>query len=161
MPGIESHISSIGQAIQLAIAPVFLLTAIAGILNALMGRLARAVDRRRAAEIELRTAEGEQRERLLMELALVSKRTVLVLWSIGMAVVSALLVCLLIFTAFLGAFLFVDLSRSVAVLFIGAVAFLTICMVVLLREVLVAAESVHHSVWPRPEERMNATAEPK
>lgn len=150
MPGIESHISSIGQAIQLAIAPVFLLTAIAGILNALMGRLARAVDRRRAAEALLETADGEQRQRLEVELALISKRTVLVLWSIGFAVLSALLVCLLIFTAFLGAFLYVDLSRSVAVLFIASVAFLTLCMLVLLREVIVAAESVSHSVWPRP-----------
>lgn len=152
MPGIESHISSIGQAIQLAIAPVFLLTALAGILNALMGRLARAVDRRRTVEALLEEAHGEQRGRLLAELGLLSRRTVLVLWSIGFAVLSSLLVCVLIFTAFLGAFLFVDLSRSVAVLFIASVAFLTLCMLVLLHEVLVAAQSVHHSVWPRPPE---------
>ena len=52
----------------------------------------------------------------------------LVLWSIGLAVLCALLVCLLIGTAFLGAFLFLDLSRTVAVLFIAAVASLTACL---------------------------------
>src|SRR2546428_606758 len=50
MPPAETHIVAITHAIQLAIAPVFLLTAIGTIINALTGRLARAVDRRRAVE---------------------------------------------------------------------------------------------------------------
>ena len=40
-------IGDVGHAIQLALAPVFLLTGIAGILNVMAGRLARIIDRGR------------------------------------------------------------------------------------------------------------------
>ena len=41
-------ITSVARAIQLALAPVFLLTGIAGLLNVMTNRLARIVDRARA-----------------------------------------------------------------------------------------------------------------
>jgi hypothetical protein len=150
MTGGETHLASITQAIQLAIAPVFLLTAVGTIINALMGRLARAVDRRRVIEDIIDTVEGKRRDNLLLEVELIARRTTLVMWSIGLAVFSALLVCLLIGTAFVGAFLLLDLSRTVALLFIAAVMALTICLLLFMREVFLAAMSVHHSVWPRP-----------
>jgi hypothetical protein len=163
MTGAESHLTSITQAIQLAIAPVFLLTAVGTIINALTGRLARAVDRRRAIEEIIDAAEGERRENLARELDIIARRTVLVLWSIGLAVFCALLVCLLIGTAFVGAFLLLDLSRTVALLFIASVAALTLCLLLFMREVFLAAVSVHHSVWPQPGgfDRSQATAKPK
>jgi len=159
----ESHLSSITQAIQLAIAPVFLLTAIAGLINALLGRLARAIDRRRAVEDLLRGTAEAEREVLLVETGILRQRTVYAMWAIGLCVLSALMVCLTIFAAFLGAFLLVDLSRTVAVLFIAAVASLTCAMLVFMREVVLAARSVHQSVWPAPDrvERSQATAAPK
>lgn len=49
MPAAES-INPLTEAIQLAIAPVFLLTGVAGMLNALGIRLARVIDRGRALE---------------------------------------------------------------------------------------------------------------
>jgi hypothetical protein len=150
MTGAESHLTSITQAIQLAIAPVFLLTAVGTIINALMGRLARAVDRRRVIEDILDATEGDRRANLLRELDLIARRTVLVLWSIGLAVFCALLVCLLIGTAFVGAFLLLDLSRTVALLFIVAVVALTGCLLLFMREVFLAALSVHQTVWPQP-----------
>ena len=163
MPGADTPLQGITQAIQLAIAPVFLFAAIGTIINALMGRLARAVDRRRIVEDLVDNAEGERLEKLRQELATLARRTVLTLWAIGLAVLSALLVCLLIFIAFLGAFLVVDLSRTVAILFIAAVICLTACMLLFMREVIVAATSVHHSVWLRPRRlaRRKATAAAK
>lgn len=163
LPPVESHLSSIAQAIQLAVAPVFLLTAIAGLVNALLGRLARAIDRRRVVEAQLAVADGDPHGLLAIEVDILARRTVQVLWSIGMSVLSALMVCLTIFAIFLGAFLFVDLSRTVAVLFIAAVVSLTLAMLIFMREVILAARSVHQSVWPRPErvERSQATAAPK
>jgi len=44
---VEAHISEITRVIQLAVAPVFLLTAVGTIIAALNVRLGRAVDRRR------------------------------------------------------------------------------------------------------------------
>ena len=148
--GAEPHIAGITHAIQLAIAPVFLLTAIGTIINALTGRLARAVDRRRVIEDTLEALEGEARDEKLAELSILARRIVLVLWSIGLAVLSALLVCLLIGTAFAAAFTSLDLSRPVALLFIASVVALTASLLLFMREVFLAALSVHHTVWPQP-----------
>jgi hypothetical protein len=161
----DAHISDITKVIQLAVAPVFLLTAVGTIINALTGRLARAIDRRRV--VEARAAEVEdadERRELLDEVALLAVRTSLVLWSIALAVLAAILVCLLIGTAFVGAFIALDLSRTVAVLFIGAVGSLTLCLIFFMREVFLAALSVRHAVRPwyqRPVLRSQATAKPK
>ena len=129
------------RAIQLAVAPVFLLTAIGTLINALMGRLGRAVDRRRKLEEQQTSLEGETREAVVRELAILEKRIRLVLWSMASAVLSALLVCMLIGTAFLGAFVSLDLSRPVAALFVLAIAVLTLCLLAFLREVFLAAVS--------------------
>ena len=141
MPVFESHVFDITRAIQLAVAPVFLLTAIGTLINALMGRLGRAVDRRRKLEEKLIAFEGETRGSIEGELAVLERRIRLVLWAMASAVLSGLLVCLLIGTAFLGAFVALDLSRPVAALFVLAIAILTLCLLVFLREVFVAAVS--------------------
>ena len=142
------QVGDLSKVIQLAIAPVFLLSAIGTIINALTGRLGRAVDRRRIVEERLLHEEGDARDDLLEETQLLATRTTLVLWAIALAVLSALLVCLLVGTAFMGAFVSLDLSRTVAVLFIGAVASLTLCLIFFMREVFLAALSVKHAVRP-------------
>lgn len=141
MPVLESHVFDITRAIQLAVAPVFLLTAIGTLINALMGRLGRAVDRRRKLEELLSAFEGETQASMERELGVLAHRIKLVLWGMAFAVLSALLVCVLIGTAFLGAFVALDLSRPVAVLFVMAIGALTLCLLAFLREVFLAAVS--------------------
>jgi len=138
MPVLESHVFDITRAIQLAVAPVFLLTAIGTLINALMGRLGRAVDRRRKLEELLSAFEGETRTSMDRELEVLARRIKLVLWAMAFAVFSALLVCVLIGTAFLGAFVSLDLSRPVAGLFVMAIMALTACLLAFLREVYLA-----------------------
>ena len=46
----ESSISDLAQVIQIVVAPVFMLTGIAGFLNVMSGRLGRIVDRARIIE---------------------------------------------------------------------------------------------------------------
>ena len=145
MPQLDSHIFDITRVIQLAVAPVFLLTAIGTLINALTGRLARAVDRRRMLEELLPAYEGEKLGEMTLELSYLARRIRLVLWSIASAVLSALLVCLLIGFAFVGAYVTVDLSRPVALLFIAAVVALTGCLLLFLREIFLAALTVHHA----------------
>jgi hypothetical protein len=72
----------------------------------------------------------------------------------ALAVFSALLVCLLIGAAFGAAFVSLDLSRFVAALFLAAVVALTGCLILFMREVFLAAWSVHPTVWPQPPERV-------
>jgi hypothetical protein len=143
--------NDITHVIQLAIAPVFLLTAIAGFINALLGRLARAIDRRRSLEELLPAYQGESQALADMgyELKLLARRIHLILWSIGLAVLSGLLTCLLIGFAFLGAYVATDLSRAVALLFIGAIIALTGCLLLFFREVMLAARAVQHNIRAR------------
>ena len=150
MPLLDSHVFDIARTIQLAVAPVFLLTAIGTIINALAGRLGRAVDRRRHLEELVTAAEGARRDDMLGELYILARRIYLVLWAMALSVLSALLVCLLIGTAFVGAFISLDLSRPVAALFVAAVAALTVGLVLFMREVFLAAFSVRHITHPQP-----------
>ena len=143
MPILESHIFDITRVIQLAVAPVFMLTAIGTIINALAGRLARAIDRRRVLDDLVLTQEGQSRDDMVSELQILAKRIKLILWAMALAVFSALLVCLLIGTAFVGAFISIDLSRPVALLFVGSVAALTVGLVLFMREVFLAAVTLH------------------
>lgn len=146
MPTFEPHVSDITRVIQLAIAPVFMLTAIASILNALLGRLGRAIDRRRKVEERVVGIGAEAHPDTVLELKLLGRRIMLVTWAIAFAVLSALLVCLLIGAAFVGAYVAMDLSRTVAILFIAAVVALTGCLLLFMREVFLAAISAHLSV---------------
>ena len=146
MPVAENHLFDITRVIQLAIAPVFMLTAVASIINALLGRLGRAVDRRRVVDGLLPSHEGDARTDLVDELKLLARRIALVLWAIAFAVMSALLVCLLIGAAFLGAYLSLDLSRTIAILFIASVFALTFCLLLFMREVFLAAMSGQYEV---------------
>jgi len=150
MPILDSHVFDITRTIQLAVAPVFLLTAIGTIINALAGRLSRAIDRRRVVEELVLSQEGTRRDESLEELYVLSRRIYLVLWAMALSVFSALLVCLLIGTAFVGAFIALDLSRPVAMLFVLAVLALTGGLVCFMREVFVAALSLRHVVRPQP-----------
>lgn len=148
MPLVEPHIFDITRVIQLAIAPVFMLTAIATIINVLSGRLARAVDRRRTLEEHLADYDEERTEHAVWELRMLQRRVVLILWAVALAVLSALLVCLLIGTAFAGAFVSLDLTRPVAILFIVAVLALTASLLLFLREISIAALSARQTVSP-------------
>jgi len=146
MPALDANVFDMTRVIQLAVAPVFLLTAIGTIINALANRLGRAVDRRRVLEELVSSQEGETRDDMTRELLILAKRIKLVLWSMALSVLSALLVCLLIGTAFAGAFISLDLSRPVAMLFFVSVLALSIGLVFFMREVFLAALSLEHIV---------------
>ena len=72
------------------------------------------------------------------ELHRLARRARLIYFSILAAVTAALLVCLVVASAFLGALLTVELARLVAVLFILAMCALIVCLGLFLREVFLA-----------------------
>ena len=139
----------ISHVIQLSIAPVFLLTAIAGFVNALLGRLARAIDRRRTLDelLPAYQAETETREHMEYELTLLARRIKLNLWALGLAVLSALLICMLIGVAFISAYFEARMAgAAVAILFTGSILALTACLLLFFREVMLAGQAVHHNI---------------
>jgi hypothetical protein len=139
----------ITHVIQLSIAPVFLLTAIAGFLNALLGRLARAIDRRRTLDdlLPAYQEEADTRADMEYELALLARRIKLIMWALGLAVLSALLICMLIGVAFISAYFEARLAgAAVAILFTGSILALTVCLLIFFREVMIAGSAVQHTI---------------
>lgn len=141
----ESSLTDISHVIQLAVAPVFLLTAIATLINALNTRLGRIVDRRRVVQDRQHTREPGEADGAKLEIRMLVRRSRLVYYAIFCAVLSALLVCLVVAGAFLGALLGVDLARSVAALFIAAMVAMIAALGLFLREVFLAVRSGTHN----------------
>lgn len=143
------HVTDITRIIQLAVAPVFLLTAIGTILSALNNRLGRIVDRRRVLDDRLRKdlLEGEQPGKEdLYELELLARRIRLIYHAIVLAIVCALFICLLVAGAFLGVFVTVDIARLIGTLFILAMFALIGSLWMLLREVFLAVKGGRHDI---------------
>lgn len=145
----DAHVTDIARIIQLAVAPVFLLTAIGTILSALTNRLGRIVDRRRVLEDRLRATVADATEEAkedVEELTLLAQRIRLIYHAIMLAVVGGLLICLLVATAFMGVFISIDLARVVSTLFILSMFALIGCLGLLLREVFLAVKTGRHDI---------------
>jgi hypothetical protein len=119
-------VSAVARIIQLAVTPVFLLVGIGGLLNVMSGRLARIVDRVRALETDLLTADEQRRRDELGELAILSRRLKICHWAIAMCTVSAILVCLMVVLLFFASFSTMNYGVPVALLFIAVMTALTI-----------------------------------
>jgi hypothetical protein len=134
----ESHVTSVTHVIQLALAPVFLLTAIATLISALNIRLGRIVDRQRTVLAD--TATGQSGASLLRqhELGLLSRRVHLAYLAIVAAVLAGLLICLVVASAFVGVLLEADLAKLLAALFVLAMLSLIASLSLFLREIYVA-----------------------
>lgn len=139
-------IYDITHVIQLAVAPVFMLTAVGTIISALGVRLGRAVDRRRVLEAVLGQLPGESVQSARDELSQIARRVRTVYFAIVCAVLSALFVCLLIAAAFVGAFVSVNLSSTIGALFVLAVLALIACLLLFLREIFLAVNAPRHAV---------------
>ena len=141
-----SGISTVAHVIQLAVAPVFLLTGVGAILAVLINRLARVVDRFRVLEqrvchpVEDESASGQT------EMGILSRRARLIHWAISLCTVCALLICVVIATLFVGSVVAVDLSAPIALLFIAAMLAFIAGLLSFLREITLATGSIHVSL---------------
>jgi hypothetical protein len=137
----DPSVAAVAQVIQLAVAPVFLLTGVGATLGVLANRLARIIDRARAQEAR-RDAGAGNVEEIAADLTHLSHRARLVYRAIAMLVVSALLVGFVIISLFLGVFLDASLGGLIAVLFIGAMISFIAALMVFLREVYVGTQGL-------------------
>ncbi len=136
------HLQDITHTIQLAVAPVFLLTAIATTLSVLTTRLGRIVDRARRVEGRLHAASTDEAPVTARELSRLARRARLIQIAITFGVGSALLVCLTIATAFVGYMLDARLGGAMAVLFILAIAAYVSALGCFLREIFWAYQTL-------------------
>ena len=130
-----SPIEEIARVIQLSIAPVFLITGIAGMLGVLSGRLGRTIDRARVLH---GVTDATRQQEIHTELNVLSHRAKLMYRAISLGTTSALLVCFVIASLFLSAFLAFPVSTIVGALFVAAMATLIAALLLFLREVFLA-----------------------
>lgn len=131
-----NSIEAVAEVIQLAVAPVFLLAGIAGLLGVLSTRLARIIDRARVIERRIPQAKNdEQRTLLRRETAVLWRRIALINWAIRLCIAGAIAVCLVIVALFLGEFVAVNIAVAVAVLFVSAMVLIVAGLMFLLSEV--------------------------
>jgi len=130
--------------IQLVVAPVFVLTAVGTLINALNSRLGRAVDRRRVLEDKLLDLAVGEAVTARTELVRIGQRVQIVYLAIFAAVICALFICLLIAGAFIGAFMATDWSRTIAILFVLAMVALIASMLLFMREIFLAVSTPRH-----------------
>jgi hypothetical protein len=135
-------LSDVAHVIQLAIAPVFLLTAVGTLLNVLVSRLGRSVDRRRTLVAALPKLDENIAATARAELGFVARRVRLIYTAIALAVTCALLICLLIAMAFIDALITTDLSQLVAILFVLAMVALIGSLALFLREIYLGVNTV-------------------
>jgi F0F1-type ATP synthase assembly protein I len=135
------QIDTVVHFIQLAIAPVFLLTAIGSMLATMTNRVARIVDRARELEKRLAGA-AEDHSPEHRELRLLARRARLINMAITCTVLSALLVCVSIGALFLDAFWNRSLTTMVAWIFGAALGVLIAGLGLFLREIYIATATL-------------------
>ena len=153
MPDTSFASIEIGSAISQAVAPVFLLTAIGGMLNVMAHRLSRVIDRARHLETHVGSWKGEQLRIAVDDLAVLSRRMTAANRAIALCTLSALLVCLVVALLFVEQLSSVELDAAIAWLFISATLALTIGLMLFLWEVQMALRSVRVRAQNLAEER--------
>jgi hypothetical protein len=133
-----NDVTTVAHVIQLAVAPVFLLTGIGAILNVITTRLARIVDRSRA----LNSFADQENPARNEEMAMLARRERWVHWAVNFCTLSALLICIVIAALFIGSEISLDPSPAVALLFISAMLTLISGLLCFLREVFLATKGM-------------------
>jgi len=144
----DSFLQDITHTIQLAVAPVFLLTALGTTLSVFTTRLARIVDRARRVEARLPGEEGAARDATVRELRMLEARARLIHWALTLGTSAALLVCLLIAVAFVGYLFGARAATVMAVLFVAAMAAYVGALVCFLREIFAAIATMRFALPP-------------
>jgi hypothetical protein len=138
---IDPSAGVVSHAIQLAIAPVFLLTGFAGMLAVMATRLARVIDRARVVEAAWSTFDANTRARARAEMYSLEHRRRVCSWSITYCTTAALFVCLVIVTLFAEEFLRANLNWLVGILFVAAMIAVICGLACFLREVYIATHA--------------------
>ncbi len=135
----NSQSVDIAHLIQVALTPIFLISAIGVTLNVLTSRLARIVDRARAMEERLLRPDYVQNGRDLPgQLKIMARRSRWINAAITLITLSALFIALVVVMLFLNAFLRWDLSAFIACMFIVSMLTLAAALLSFLIEVRIA-----------------------
>lgn len=135
-------LATVTHGIQLAVAPVFLLTAVSGLIGSVAGRLARIIDRARLLETRLEAGGVEESRAVKMyaELQQLRKRGWLVNASIALLTFCALLIGITIILLFLGETSEIPTLKIATICFLSGVVCFLSALVCFLFETLMATK---------------------
>jgi hypothetical protein len=136
------EVANIAHAIQLSVAPVFLLSGIGVLLGVLTNRLARVVDRARPLEERHPLADAAEAADLQRRLRWLAQRARLMNAAITLSTVSALLIAVVVALLFGSEFVHFNLALPVAALFILAMGALVGALLAFLLEVQIATRTL-------------------
>jgi Protein of unknown function (DUF2721) len=140
----ELPVTTIAHAIQLAVAPVFLLTGVASILSVLTNRLGRIIDRSRFLHSKsMLSVEIDQT--ISFELLSLKKRARLIHLAIGLCTTCLLLICSVVAVLFLGSFITLNMALVIASLFVTAMLCLIAALLNFIGEIYLATVHVRGS----------------
>lgn len=145
------NFGDVAHAIQLALAPVFLLTGIAGLLNVMASRLARIIDRGRSLTEQSLPQHFQNADVLHKELNRLERRRHYASSAITACTCSALLVCMVVAVIFLQVLLQVELKWVISALFTASTLTLIVGLGYFLREVHLATRTVRIQIIKRVE----------
>jgi CBS domain containing-hemolysin-like protein len=135
--------ADIAHVIQVALTPIFLISAIGVTLNVLTSRLARIVDRARAMEARLLSGSPDPAGRNLhAQLRVLERRADWINTAITLITLSALFIALVVVMLFVNAFLRWDLSAFIAGMFILSMLSLAGALLTFLVEVRIATANL-------------------
>jgi hypothetical protein len=134
-------VDAVAAVIQLSVAPVFLLAGIGALLTVLSNRLGRITDRARVLERRIATTRSDEHRSLLTEeTAVLWNRIRIINWALRLCAGSALLICLVIISLFVGEYADVRIADFVAVLFVLSLTLIFVALLMFLREVGIATK---------------------
>jgi hypothetical protein len=139
--------ATITHGIQLAIAPVFLLTAVAGMISAVAGRLARIIDRARLVEERAQASSDEAfLRRAAAELEQLRLRGRLANGCIALLTSCGLLIGVTIIVLFVGETSSLQISRWALGSFLGGVVCFLLALLCFLAETVLATRLLNFRV---------------
>ncbi|MFT6372448.1 MAG: pilus assembly protein TadC [Gammaproteobacteria bacterium] len=147
MKYLELDIDTISHVVSISVAPVFLLAGISGLLMVLTNRLARTIDRSRSLHKTLTDQTQPQfKVAIEKEMAKLVKRSRFINLAINLAAVSALMVCFVIITLFVGSLSTYNVALVVAGLFIFCMTLLSASFSCFLVEVFIATRTLRSTL---------------
>ncbi len=140
--------------LQVAVAPVILISGVGLLLLSLTNRFGRAVDRSRQLVRELREANATDRRRLNEQVEILYQRARLIQFSIILAVMSVLFAALLIITLFFTALMRLEIAVIISLLFIACLASLITSLVIFLMDIHLSLKALRLELGPeKPADR--------
>lgn len=134
-----TDLSTVSHGIQLAVAPVFLLTAVAAMIGTVAGRLARIIDRARVLEDRIDAATDDKpMTQAFTELRQLRQRGALVNACIALLTFCALFIGMTIMALFLGETTEMQIFRLATILFLSGVVCFLLALMGFLAETLIA-----------------------